>query len=148
MDETSRFARGLRPPARDYRSRTARGRGGPGLRAHDPLREPLGGCLVREWGVTRLPSLNPQLNLLLRRLTCLSMANASQEQKVLLELFQKFHVQAGLSITEIREITAKVFVELEVRQRPERHHSAVERRAPTASDQPPCVKSSSQRRQL
>ena len=42
------------------------------------------------------------------------MANASQEQKVLLELFQKFHVQAGLSITEIREITAKVFVELEV----------------------------------
>jgi hypothetical protein len=46
------------------------------------------------------------------------MANASQEQKVLLELFQKFHVQAGLSITEIREITAKVFVELEVRQRP------------------------------
>lgn len=44
------------------------------------------------------------------------MANASQEQKVLLELFQKFHVQAGLSITEIREITAKVFVELEVRR--------------------------------
>ena len=45
-----------------------------------------------------------------------TMANASQEQKVLLELFQKFHVQAGLSITEIREITAKVFVELEVRR--------------------------------
>eukprot|EP01044_Picomonas_judraskeda_P011668 COSAG03_NODE_1609_length_3783_cov_163.901466_1_plen_55_part_00 len=48
------------------------------------------------------------------------MSNASQEQKVLLELFQKFHVQAGLSITEIREITAKVFVELEVRERVER----------------------------
>ena len=39
---------------------------------------------------------------------------------MLLELFQKFHVQTGLSITEIREITAKVFVELEVRERVER----------------------------
>jgi hypothetical protein len=41
--------------------------------------------------------------------------SATEEQKVLLELFKKFHVQASLSITEIREITAKVFVELEVR---------------------------------
>jgi hypothetical protein len=40
--------------------------------------------------------------------------SATEEQKVLLELFKKFHVQASLSITEIREITAKVFVELEV----------------------------------
>lgn len=44
--------------------------------------------------------------------------SATEEQKVLLELFKKFHVQASLSITEIREITAKVFVELEVRSQP------------------------------
>jgi serine/threonine protein kinase/CRP-like cAMP-binding protein len=48
-----------------------------------------------------------------------------KEQHVLLELFQKFHVQGGLSITEIREITAKVFVELEeyIRSRPARRVS-------------------------
>lgn len=48
-----------------------------------------------------------------------------KEQTVLLELFQKFHVQGGLSITEIREITAKVFVELEeyIRARPTRRDS-------------------------
>ena len=36
-----------------------------------------------------------------------------EEQKHLLQLFQNFHVHSGLSITEIREITAKVFVDLE-----------------------------------
>lgn len=49
----------------------------------------------------------------------------SEEQKHLLQLFQNFHVHSGLSITEIREITAKVFVDLEeyIRCRPARRVS-------------------------
>jgi len=48
-----------------------------------------------------------------------------EEQKHLLQLFQNFHVHSGLSITEIREITAKVFVDLEeyIRSRPLRRVS-------------------------
>ena len=60
----------------------------------------------------------------------------SEEQKHLLQLFQNFHVHSGLSITEIREITAKVFVDLEVRSPPMHRgaHTETRRRAARAGE--------------